>query len=85
MTQSRVFQGARAALRAYPRRRRREFFDEVNELTGILMRARPVRTQRQVDTARRLAVEGWLQRQGLITITQHPEVLPVFLKQLAHY
>lgn len=48
------------------------------------MRAQSVRTQRQADAARRLAVEAWLQRNGIITITQHSRVLPVFFKQIAH-
>jgi hypothetical protein len=43
-----------------------------------------VHTQRQAETARRLAVETWLQRNGVITITQNKKVLPVFLEQFAH-
>ncbi len=50
----------------------------------MLMESRSVRTQRQAEAARRLAVEAWLQRNGVITITQRPKVLPVFLKQIAH-
>ncbi len=80
----RVFQDGRPARRAYTRRRRREFFDEINDLTRALMEARCVRTQRQAEAARRLAVEAWLQRNGVITITQRTKVLPVFLKQIAH-
>ena len=80
----RVFQDARAALRAYTLRRRRAFFDEINDLTWTLMETRSVRTQRQAEAARRLAVEAWLQRNGVITITQRTTVLPVFLKQIAH-
>ncbi len=80
-----MFQGARAALRIYPLRRRREFFDEINDMTETLMQAGSVFTQRRADTARRLAVEAWLQRRGVITITQHTKVLPIFLKQLTHY
>ena len=80
----RVFQAARPALRAYTLRRRREFFDEINGLTRMLMQGRSVRTQRQAEAARRLAVEAWLQRNGVITITQPTKVLPIFLKQIAH-
>jgi len=79
-----VFQEARPALKAYTRRKRREIFDEINNLTWMLMESRSVRTQRQADAARRLAVEAWLQRNGVITITQRTRVLPVFLKQIAH-
>jgi len=43
-----------------------------------------VHTKRQAETARRLAVETWLQRNGVITITQNPKVLPTFLEQFAH-
>jgi len=80
----RVFQDARSALKAYTRRKRREIFEEINELTRMLMESRSVRTQRQAETARRLAVETWLQRNGVITITQNKKVLPVFLEQIAH-
>jgi hypothetical protein len=44
----------------------------------------PVHTQSQAETARRLAVETWLQRNGVITITQNKKVLPVFREQFAH-
>ncbi len=79
-----VFQDARSALKAYTRRKRREVFDAISALTRMLMRARAVHTQRQAETARRLAVEAWLQSNGVITITQNKEVLPIFLKEIAH-
>ena len=80
----RVFQEARSALKAYTRRKRREVFEEINELTRMLMESRSVRTQRQAETARRLAVETWLQSNGVITIMQNKRVLPVFLEKIAH-
>jgi hypothetical protein len=80
-----VFQDARTARQAYTRRRRREIFDAINELTRTLVQTRAVHTQRQAETARRLAVETWLQRNGVLTITQNKRVLPIFLKQIAHY
>jgi hypothetical protein len=80
----RVFQDARPARQAYTRRRRREIFDRINELTRTLIQARAVHTQPQAETARRLAVESWLQSNGVITITQNKKVLPIFLKQIAH-
>lgn len=80
----RVFQEARSALKAYTRRKRREVFEEINDLTRRLMESRSVRTQRQAEAARRLAVETWLQSNGVITITQNKRVLPVFLGEIAH-
>ena len=53
----RVFQDARSARQAYTRRTRREVFDAINELTRTLIQARAVHTQRQAETARRLAGE----------------------------
>ena len=80
----RAFQDARPTLKAYTRRKRREVFDEINALTRTLMQARAVHTQRQAETARRLAVETWLQSNGVITITQNHRVLPISLKEIAH-
>jgi hypothetical protein len=79
-----VFQDAKPALKAYTLRKRREIFDGINELTRTLIQARAVHTQRQAETAWRLAVETWLQRNGVITITQNKKVLPVFPEPFAH-
>ena len=79
-----VFQEARSALKAYTRRKRREVFEEINDLTRRLMESRSVRTQRQAEAARRLAVETWFQSNGVITITQNRKVLPVFREEIAH-
>jgi predicted solute-binding protein len=80
-----VFQDAKLALKAYTLRRRREIFDWINELTKALIPVLAVHTQRQVETARRRAVETWLQRNGAITITQNKKVLPIFPEKTAHY
>jgi hypothetical protein len=80
----RVFQDAKPALKAYTLRKRREIFDWINELTLTLIPVWPVHTQRQAETAWRRAVETWLQRNGVITITQNPKVLPSFLGKNAH-
>ncbi len=80
----RVFQNAKAALRAYTRRKRREIFDWINELTRELVQVSAVHTQRRAEAARRLAVETWLQRNGVITIIQDQKVLPVFSNKTAH-
>jgi transposase InsO family protein len=79
-----VFQDAKPALRIYTLRKRKETFDWINQLTQALIQAWAVHTQRQAETARRLAVETWLQRNGVITITQNKKVLPVLLEQFAH-
>jgi hypothetical protein len=79
-----VFHSAKSAMKVYTRRKRREVFDWINELTSLLIRVWAVRTPRQAETARRLAVETWLQRNGLITVSQNPKVLPVFLNKFAH-
>jgi hypothetical protein len=78
-----VFQDAKPAMKAYTLQKRRETFDWINELTMTLIQVWAVHTQRQAETARRLAVETWLQRNGVITITQNRKVLPVFLEQFA--
>ena len=79
-----VFQDAKPAMKAYTLRKRKETFDWINELTLTLIQVWAVHTQRQADTVRRLAVETWLQRNGVITITQNKEVLPVSLEQFTH-
>jgi hypothetical protein len=78
-----VFQDAKPAMQAYTLRKRKETFDWINELTLTLIQVWAVHTQRQADTVRRLAVETWLQRNAVITITQNKKVLPVFLEQFA--
>jgi len=80
----RVFQDAKPVLKAYTFRKRREVFDWINELTRALIQVSAVHTQRQVETARRLAVETWIQRNGVITITQNQKVLPIFPEKTAH-
>jgi transposase InsO family protein len=79
-----VFHQARPGLKVYTLRKRKETLDWINELTRMLIRAWGVRTPRQAETARRLAVEAWLQKNGVITITQNKKVLPIFSKKTAH-
>ena len=79
-----VFQSAKPAMKGYSRRKRREVFDWINELTSLLIRVWAVRTPCQAETARRLAVETWLQRNGLTTVSQNPKVLPIFPQKFAH-
>jgi hypothetical protein len=77
-------QDAKPALKTYTLRKRKEAFDWINELTMTLIQVWAVHTQHQAETARRLAVETWLQRNGVITITQNKKVLPIFPEQFAH-
>ena len=70
-------------MKTYTLRKRKEAFDWINELTMTLSKVWAVHTRRQAETARRLAVETWLQRNGVITITQNKKVLPIFFYQFA--
>jgi transposase InsO family protein len=79
-----VFQDAKPVMKAYTLRKRKEAFDWIQELTRTLIQVRGVHSPRPAETARRLAVETWLQRNGVITITQNNKVLPVFLDKFAH-
>jgi len=74
----RAFQDTRSVRKAYTFRKRRKTFDCINDLTRALIRASAAHTQRQAEAARRLAVETWLQRNGVITITKNKKVLPIF-------
>jgi hypothetical protein len=78
-----VFQDAMPAMKVYTLRKRRETLDGIDELTMALIEVWAVHAQQQAEAARRLAVETWLQRNGVITITQNREVLPVFPEQFA--
>ena len=80
----RVFHDAKPALQAYTLRKRREIFDWINGLTAALIPIAAVHTQRQVEAARRRAVETWLQRNGVITVTQNKRVLPSFPEKTPH-
>ena len=80
----RVFQDAKPALKAYTLRKRREIFEWINELTRTVIEVSAVHTQPQAESARRLAVETWLQRNGVIAVTQNRKVLPIFPEKTAH-
>jgi len=79
-----VFHQAKPALKAYTLRKRKETLDWINELNSLLVRVWAVHTPRQAETARRLAVETWLHRNGVITATQNQKVLPVSQEKFAH-
>jgi hypothetical protein len=57
-----VFEDAKPTQKAYTLRKQREIFDWINELTKALIPVSAVHTQHQVETARRLAVQTWSQR-----------------------
>jgi hypothetical protein len=80
----RVFQDTTSVRKAYNLRKRRKIFDWINDLTRALIQASAAHTLRQAEAARRLAVETWLQRNGVITITQNKKVLPIFPEKSAH-
>jgi transposase InsO family protein len=80
----RVFHDTESVRKAYTLRKRRQIFDWINDLTRELIQASAVPTQRQAEAVRRLAVETWLQRNGVITITQNKKVLPIFPENNAH-
>jgi len=79
-----VYHQAKPALKVYTLRKRKEALDWINELTSRLIGVWAVRTPRQAQTARRLAVETWLQRNGVLTVSPNPKVLPVFPEKFAH-
>jgi hypothetical protein len=68
------FAGAKANLRGYTRRRRKEIFEQISELAMKLMLEQPARTQSQADAAWRRAVETWLLQQGIIAIPEPKSV-----------
>ena len=80
----RVFQNTKPVRKAYTFRKRRMIFDWINDLTRALIQTAAVHTQRRAEAARRLAVETWLQRNGVIVITQNKKVLPIFPDKNAH-
>src|ERR1017187_560068 len=68
------FAGAKANLRSYTRRRRKEIFEQIRELAMNIMLEQPARTQGHADAAWRQAVETWLQQHGIITISEPKSV-----------
>jgi transposase InsO family protein len=80
----RVFQDTKSVRKAYNLRKRKKIFDWINDLTRSLVQASAAHTQRQAEAARRLAVETWLQRNGVIIVTQNKKVLPIFPEKSAH-
>ena len=88
-----TFGAGNARLAQYNLRRRKEIRDCINELQARI-EAEPCPPRRlagsglatPVDaaTARRLAIEIWLQREGLMTLARRQNVLPGFQHHLVH-
>jgi transposase InsO family protein len=68
------FADAKANLRGYTRRRRKEMFEQIRELAMNIMLEQPVRTQAHADAAWRRAVETRLQQLEIITISEPKSV-----------
>ena len=68
------FAGAKANLRGYTRRRRKEIFEQISELAMKLMLEQPARTQPHADATWRQAVETWLLQNEIITISEPKSV-----------
>lgn len=49
-------------------------FEQVSELAMKIMLEQPVRTHGHADAARRRAVESWLQRAGVIAVSEPKSV-----------
>lgn len=82
-TSCQVFQAGNKALRAYNRRRRKEVFDWIMDLAVKIVEEMKGGGQRQASTAWRIAVETWLRRNGIITVSPR-KVLPYFPENLSH-
>lgn len=72
-----VLQDAKPILKVYTRRRRKGIIDWINNLTETLMDIVPPRNQCQAATVRRLAIETWLERNRVITITHNKKCQPI--------
>lgn len=71
-----VFHAGKGTLKAYHRRKRKEVLDWISELAVKIVENMEVKGQRQVQVAWRIAVETWLQRNGIITVSHNKSVTP---------
>lgn len=60
------------------RRERREVFEEIQAMAALALAETGLTDQRAAGAAWRLAVETWLRREGLITVSVSGKVLPLF-------
>lgn len=68
-TSCQVFHNGKQALRKYNRRKRKEVFDWIKNLAVKIVGKMQRGGKRRASTAWRLAVETWLQRNGIITVS----------------
>lgn len=73
-TSCQVFQAGKGALKVYTRRKRKEVFDWIKDLAVKIVEETEGQGQRQVRTAWRVAVETWLRRNGIITVSPSKSV-----------
>ena len=63
-----AFAGAKAHRQAYTRRKRKETLDEITELAKTITETLAQTNHRRDHAASCLAVETWLQQNGVITV-----------------
>jgi hypothetical protein len=63
---------------------RRAILGDMADIAQAIHRRLDDRTERGRETAQRLAVETWLKREGLITVTQSSGVLPNYSPKESH-
>ena len=68
-TSCQVFQAGKQGLTEYNRRKRKEVFDWIKNLAVKIVADTEGGGKRQASTAWRLAVETWLRRNGIITVS----------------
>ena len=64
--------------KAYNRRQRKAIFEQLVAMTAETLAKIGKTGHREEQAAWRMAIESWLQENGLITITQDGKVLPYF-------
>ena len=80
-TSCQVFQAGKGALKAYNRRKRKEVFDWIKDLAVKIVEEMTGGGQRQASTAWRFAVETWLRRNGIITVSPSKSVTQLSRKK----
>ncbi|MFC1462848.1 hypothetical protein ACFLQU_04500, partial [Verrucomicrobiota bacterium] len=71
-----VFALGREPLQAYTCRRRKEVYDQVQRMAADIVEQLPGNGPTAIQAACRIAVETWLRRNGLITVSVNGKVLP---------
>lgn len=79
-----AFAVAQSHLKMYTRRKRKEILNEIMNLAREIIETQASTKPRHANAAFRLAVETWLQRQGVITVCQNKIVSPSFQSKNSH-